>query len=233
MPDKSIHKDHRQRMKTRFREHGLDSFTDIQVLELLLFYVIPRKDTNPIAHALLNRFKTLSQVMDAPVEELEKVEGIGKEAALLLKLIPAAAKFYMVDSAKQDVILDTLYKCGKYLENYFIGCRVEMVYLLCLDAKCKVISCVEICEGSVNSAGISVRKVVEKALAANATSVILAHNHPSGIALPSPDDLQTTKRIAAGLQAVEIALVDHIIVADGDHVSLASSGHRYDEFLLL
>lgn len=233
MPDKSIHENHRARMKTRFREHGLDSFTDIQVLELLLFYVIGRKDTNPIAHALLHRFQSLSLVLDAPVEELEKVEGIGREAALFLKLIPAAAKYYMVDSAKQDTVVDTLYKCGKYLENFFIGSRVEKVYLLCLDAKCKVISCVEICEGSVNSASISVRKVVEKALAARATSVILAHNHPSGIALPSAEDLQTTKRIALGLQAVEIQLVDHIIVADGDHVSLASSNHRYDEYLLI
>ena len=131
------------------------------------------------------------------------------------------------------MILDTFYKCGKYLENFFIGSRVEKVYLLCLDAKCKALCCLEICEGSVNSAGISVRKVVEKALAAKATSVILAHNHPSGIALPSTEDLQTTKRIAKGLRAVEIPLVDHIIVADGDHISMASSGHRFDEYLLL
>lgn len=233
MPDTTMHENHRARLKSRFRDHGLDSFTDIQVLEMLLFYVIPRKDTNPIAHRLLERFQTFSQVLDAPLEELEKVEGIGKEAALFLKMIPASARYYMVDNAKQEVILDTFYKCGKYLENFFIGSRVEKVYLLCLDAKCKALCCVEICEGSVNSAGISVRKVVEKALAAKATSVILAHNHPSGIALPSADDLQTTKRIAEGLRAVEIPLVDHIIVADGDHVSIASSGHRFDEYLLL
>ena len=233
MPDTTMHENHRARLKSRFRDHGLDSFTDIQVLEMLLFYVIPRKDTNPIAHRLLERFQTFSQVLDAPLEELEKVEGIGKEAALFLKMIPASARYYMVDNAKREVILDTFYKCGKYLENFFIGSRVEKVYLLCLDAKCKALCCVEICEGSVNSAGISVRKVVEKALAAKATSVILAHNHPSGIALPSAEDLQTTKRIAEGLRAVEIPLMDHIIVADGDHVSMASSGHRFDEYLLL
>ncbi len=233
MPDTTMHENHRARLKSRFRDHGLDSFTDIQVLEMLLFYVIPRKDTNPIAHRLLERFQTFSQVLDAPLEELEKVEGIGKEAALFLKMIPASARYYMVDNAKREVILDTFYKCGKYLENFFIGSRVEKVYLLCLDAKCKALCCVEICEGSVNSAGISVRKVVEKALAAKATSVILAHNHPSGIALPSAEDLQTTKRIAEGLRAVEIPLLDHIIVADGDHVSMASSGHRFDDYLLL
>ena len=233
MADSSIHKDHRARMKKRFREYGLDSFTEIQVLELLLFYVIPRKDTNPIAHRLLQQFGSFAQVMDAPIEELEKVEGIGKEAALLLKLIPAVGKYYMVNYANQDIILDTLEKCGRYLQNYFIGSRVEKIYLLCLDAKCKVLCCREIGEGSVNSAGISTRKVVETALAAGASSVVLAHNHPSGIALPSAEDLQTTRRIAMALQSVDIPLVDHIIVADQDHVSLASSGHRFDDYLLL
>ena len=229
----SVHEGHRQRLKDRFLLEGLDGFTEVQILELLLFYAIPQKDTNPIAHALLERFKTFSQVLDAPLEDLEKVEGVGKEAALFLKMIPSVTRHYMVDGAKQEVILDTFYKCGKYLENFFVGSRVEKVYLLCLDAKCKALCCLELCEGSVNSAGISVRKVVEKALAAKATSVILAHNHPSGIALPSAEDLQTTRRIAEGLRAVEIPLVDHIIVADGDHISMASSGHRYDEYLLL
>ena len=233
MADSNIHNNHRTRMKERFRDHGLDSFTDIQVLELLLFYAIPRKDTNPIAHALLKHFGSLAQVLDASVEELQKVEGIGENAALFLKLIPAAGKAYMIDSARHDVILDTLDKCGKYLQNYFIGCRVEKVYLLCLDAKCKVLACKEIGEGSVNSAGISTRKVVETALAVGASAVILAHNHPSGIALPSAEDMQTTKRIAMALQAVEITLVDHIIVADFDHTSMAQSGHRFDNCLLL
>ena len=110
---------------------------------------------------------------------------------------------------------------------------MEKIYLLCLDAKCKVLACKEIGEGSVNSAGISTRKVVETALAVGASAVILAHNHPSGIALPSAEDLQTTRRIAMALQAVEIPLVDHIIVADYDHISLAQSGHRFDDCLLL
>lgn len=233
MAENSIHKEHRQRMKKRFRENGLDSFTEIQVLELLLFYVIPRRDTNEIAHYLLKRFKTLAQVLDAPLEELEKVEGIGRETATFLKLIPASAKAYMISAASGDIILDTLEKCGRYLENFFIGSRVEKIYLLCLDAKCKMLCCKEIGEGNVNSAGISTRKVVETALAAGASSVVLAHNHPSGIALPSAEDLQTTKRIAMALQTVEIPLVDHIIVADADHISMASSGHRFDDILLI
>ena len=106
------------------------------------------------------------------------------------------------------------------------------MFLLCLDAKCKVLCCKEVGQGSVNSASISVRKVVETALAANATTVVLAHNHPSGVALPSEEDILTTRRIAAALNAVEVHLADHVVVADGDYVSIAQSGCRFDEFLL-
>ena len=114
----------------------------------------------------------------------------------------------------------------------FFGRTRETVFLLCLDAKCKVLCCKEIGEGSVNTASISVRKVVETALAANATTVVLAHNHPSGIAVPSNEDIQTTQRIAAALSAVEIHLADHIVVADGDYVSMVQSGCRFDAYLL-
>ena len=228
MQDGSIHKGHRERIKTRFLEEGLDNFTDIQVLELLLFYAIPRRDTNPIAHALLNRFGSLSQVLEAPVEELKKVEGIGQEAAVFLQLITAAGRYYLVDKNMQSKVLKTVDQCGQYLLPFFFGRQVETVFLLCLDAKCKVLCCREIGEGSVNSAGISIRKIVETALGANATAVVLAHNHPSGIAIPSGEDIQTTYRIAEALRAVEVHLVDHIVVADGDYVSMVLSGHRFD-----
>lgn len=229
MPDTSIHKGHRDRLKKRFLEEGLDGFTDIQVLELLLFYVIPRRDTNPVAHNLLNRFGSLTQVLEAPVEELKKVEGIGQEAAVFLNLIPAAGRYYLVDKTMQSKVLKTIDQCGDYLLPFFFGRKVETVFLLCLDAKCKVLCCKEVGEGSVNSAGISVRKIVETALSANATTVVLAHNHPSGVAVPSMEDIQTTARIAAALRAVEVQLVDHIVVADDDYVSMVYSGHRFDE----
>ena len=225
----SIHEGHRQRMKKRFLKEGLDNFSDIQVLELLLFYIIPRRDTNPIAHALLDRFGSLYQVLEAPVEELEKVEGIGPNAALLLNLITAVARFYMVNRTEQHKILKTLDECGEYLKSFFVGRRVEMVYLLCLDAKCKVLCCREVGEGSVNSANVPIRRIVELALGANATSVVLAHNHPSGLAIPSGEDILTTRRVAAALSTVDIQLVDHIIVADDDFVSLVQSGHRFDD----
>ena len=114
----------------------------------------------------------------------------------------------------------------------FFGRTRETVFLLCLDAKCKVLCCKEVGEGSVNAASISVRKIVETALATNATTVILAHNHPSGVALPSAEDVQTTRRVAAALNAVEVHLADHIVVAEGDYVSMVQSGYRFDEYLL-
>lgn len=232
MTTESVHKGHRERLKQRFLEEGLDNFTEIQVLELLLFYAIPRSDTNPLAHALLEHFGCLAQVLEADVEELKKVPGIGDHAATLLALVIDLCRYYQVTCAQQTEILTTLDACGKYLVPRFFGRTRETVFLLCLDAKCKVLCCKEIGEGSVNTAAISVRKVVETALAANATTVILAHNHPSGIAVPSNEDIQTTQRIAAALSAVEIHLADHIVVADGDYVSMVQSGCRFDTYLL-
>ena len=232
MADASIHKGHRERLKARFLEEGLDNFTDIQALELLLFYAIPQKDTNPIAHALLDHFGSLSRVLEADVEELKKVPGISDHSATLLALVTELGRYYQVDCAQRVEVLTTLDACGAYLVPRFFGRSNETVFLLCLDAKCKVLCCKEIGEGSVNSTSISIRKVVETALSANATTVVLAHHHPSGVALPSSEDVQTTRRIAAALSAVEVHLADHIVVAEGDYVSMVQSGYRFDEYLL-
>lgn len=222
----SIHDGHRQRVKDRFCKEGLDHFEEHQVLELLLFYCIPRVDTNPIAHALLDRFGSFAQVLEAPAEELEKVPGVGHNAAVFLSLVTAAGRYYQVNSATRSTALNTVEECGRYLLPFFYGRRNEMVYLLCLDAKGKVLSCKQIGEGSVNSAGVPIRRIVETALAANASSVVLAHNHPSGIACPSDADVHTTQRVARALAAVEIDLADHIVVAEDDYVSMIQS-HYY------
>lgn len=219
----SIHEGHRQRLKDRFRREGLDNFDELYVLELLLFYCIPRKDTNPIAHRLLEQFGSLAAVLEASPEELEKVEGINTSASTFLSLIPQVGRYYQVRRAEPGDILRTSDQCGNYLMPYFFGRDTETVFLLCLDAKCKVICCKKVGEGNVNSANIPIRRVVEMALSANATSVVLAHNHPSGLALPSADDIQTTQRVAAALRTVEIELADHIVVSRDDYVSMAQS----------
>lgn len=221
----SIHTGHRQRLKDRFLREGLDNFDELYVLELLLFYCIPRKDTNPIAHALLDHFGSLTNVLEATVEELEKVPGITKNAATFLTMILQVGRYYQIKRSQPGKILRTIEQCGKYLVPYFYGRENETVFLLCLDAKCKLLGCKMVGEGSVNSANIPIRRVVEIALNANATTVVLAHNHPSGLALPSADDIQTTLRLAKAMDAVEITLADHIVVADNDFVSLAQSGY--------
>lgn len=223
----NLHGGHRQRLKNRFLEEGLEHFDDHQVLELLLFYCIPRQDTNPIAHALLDHFGSLSQVMEAPPSELQKVPGMGEASAAFLSLINAFTRYYQINRASSLVILNTLEQCGSYLMPFFYGRRNETVYLLCLDAKCKVLCCKEVGEGSVNSASVPIRRIVEMALGANATSAILAHNHPSGLAFPSDEDQLTTRQLAIALAAVDITLVDHMIIADDEFVSLRQSG-RYN-----
>lgn len=219
----SVHENHRQRVKTRYETYGLDTFDEHQALELLLFYCIPRKDTNVIAHNLINRFGTFAQVLDAPVSELEKVDGVGHGAALYLKLLRDTQRYYKIHNEQNEVILNSIAECGSYLIKYFDGFKVEAVYMLGLDAKCKVLCCREIGRGSVNSAAVSVRKIVEVALAENLTSVVLAHNHPSGLAIPSPEDIQTTHRIAQALRAINVTLADHVVVSESEFVSMVLS----------
>ena len=222
----NIHSEHRQRVKNRFRNEGLDHFEELHALELLLFYALPRIDTNPIAHDLLNHFGNLRNVLEAPVEQLMGVNGVGEHAAILLSLVRGLSQKYMI-SGDSAAPLNTLEDCGTYLINRFIGQRNEVVMLLCLDAKRAPLCCRIVSEGSVNAAEISTRKVVEAALSVNATSVILAHNHPSGIAVPSMPDIVTTRRMGAALSAVDIVLEDHFVVADRDYVSLRQSNY-YD-----
>ena len=219
-----VHDGHRERMKQKLLEQGLDVFDDHNVLELLLFYSVPRKDMNPLAHELLNTFGSLEAVFEAPAEELSKVNGIGESTVTLLKLFPEVSRRYVMDKNRFDNILDSTKKAGEYLAARYMYERDEVVYVICLDSKCKVICCKELFRGVANSAEISTRKIVELALAKNATSVIISHNHTSGIALPSMEYEITTKKLKTTLASMGITLADHIIVADGDFISLADSG---------
>lgn len=218
------HGGHRQRMKDKFLENGLDAFHDVNVLEMALYYAVPQKDTNPMAHHLLSTFGSLAGVFDAPVEELIQRGKLTQNAATLIKLIPAVARRQQISRASFETILDTTQRCGDYLVPFFFGETEEVVYLLGLDAKCKALGCVKLFSGTVNYANLSVRRVVEAALNMKATSVVLAHNHTSGIAVPSQEDIHTTKTVAHALDLMGILLADHIVVADGDYVSMAESG---------
>lgn len=222
----AIQEGHRQRMKERFRKEGLDHFDERYVLEMLLFYCIPRQDTKELACRLLEHFGSIVQVLEASAEELEKVPGVGEGVSTFLALRSAVERYYQIKkTAQRDTILETADDCGAFLRPYFLNKRNEFVYVLCLDAKCKVLTCKQLGEGSVNSANVPIRRIVEIALSANATSVILAHNHPGGLAIPSNDDIQTTYRLAQAMEAVDVQLADHFIFADSDYISMHVSGY--------
>ncbi len=223
----SIHKDHRKRVKNRFLGEGLDYFDEVHALELLLFYSIPQGDVNPVAHRLLAHFGSLRQVLLAPPEQLLQVNGVGEHTAILLGLVKGVAQKYLINAPEYHHPLSTQKECGEYLMDHFVGRWDETVMLLCLDAKRVPICCRIVSEGSVNTAEVSVRKVVEAALSVNATTVMLAHNHPSGLAVPSMEDIITTRRVGIALDAVGIILEDHIVVAGRDYVSLRDSNY-YD-----
>lgn len=219
-----IHDGHREKKRQQFLQHGLDSFADHEVLELLLFYAIPRKDTNPIAHALMDRFGSLDAVLSAPVEELCRVNGVGPAAAALLKLTPQVYRRARMAAAERERVLNSSQRAGDYLLELFTGETAEVLYELCLDRKGKLLACRRVGEGGVSSINVDLRKIVENALLTGASGVILSHNHPSGIALPSADDCAATVRVREALKTVGLVLVDHIVVADGDYVSMADSG---------
>lgn len=219
-----MHDGHRERLRERFLREGLDSFEDHNILELLLFYVIPRKDTNELAHLLLDRFGSLSAVLEAPYEELKTVPGIGELSASLLCLIPEISRKYLGDKYSDHSIVDSTQRAGDFLMDRFVGRNKETVILLLLDAKGRVLYCGVIAEGSVNATEVNVKRIVETSARYNASSAILSHNHPSGIALPSKQDLDTTEIVKDALCLINVELVDHIIVADRDFVSLAECG---------
>ncbi len=219
-----VHDGHRDRMRRRFLANGLNGFADHEVLELLLYYAIPRGDVNPLAHALMDRFGSLSGVLAAPAELLAQVEGVGERTAMLLRLVPQIAQMARLADMEREVALNTREKIGDYLLELFSRERNEAVYQVCLDGKGKLLACRRLGEGSASAVNLDVRKIVQNAIAFCACSVILAHNHPSGVALPSQEDHTATLRVKEALASIDVKLEDHIIVADHDFLSFAQSG---------
>ncbi|NLG92986.1 MAG: DNA repair protein RadC [Clostridiales bacterium] len=221
---KPVHTGHRERVKNKFLKEGLDGFEPHAVLELLLYYGIPLKDTNPIGHALLQKFGSLSAVFDAPYEELLKVDGVGKSAATLIKLIPQLCRRYQENLDKDKVMIFSYEEAGRILVNKFIGRPEEVIVLMLLDSRNRMIYCSVMNEGTVTTANIYVKNIVRLAVQYNAAYAILSHNHPSGDCMPSRQDLRSTEWISEALKTVEVKLIDHIIVSGNDFFSLANSG---------
>ena len=214
------------RLRDRFRKEGcdLDHFEPHNTLELLLFYCAPQKDTNELAHLLIDEFGSISGVFDASYEELIKVNCVGEYTATFLKMIPALFRVYEQDRVKDEVVLDSAEKAGRSFVPKVIGRTEELVFAACLDSECKVKCCEVVNHGTVSAATVNVRKIAEYAMKYNATNIIIAHNHPYGLAVASPEDIMTTDAIYYALQLIGIDLTDHIIVAKDKAVSPAEIG---------
>ena len=216
-----MHEQHRKRMKERFLREGIENFNPHNVLELLLFYSIPQKDTNETAHRLIERFGSLSAVFEAPFSELIKVDGVKEHSATLIKLIPELAQRYVSEANSfGGTYLPTADDAGKYFKAKYIGATKEIVYLLLLDNKYKILDCVKIHEGSVNSSAITMRKLIEVAIEAKASYAVLAHNHPGGLTIPSSDDIFTTRETAKAFNLIGVNFLAHILVAGDKYIDI-------------
>jgi DNA repair protein RadC len=221
----NLHAGHRQRLRSRFLEEGLDGFHDHQVLELLLFHVIPRGDTNPVAHRLMERFGSLSAVLEADPRDLETVEGMGSRASAFLSLVPPLTRRYFHDRVLRDrPLLNCATAVSEYLVPLMAGRPEEVFYLLCLDSRCRVIHPVLLSEGTVRETAVYPRHVVQEAIRHRATAVILAHNHPAGSVAPSQQDRHLTRLLVQALGPLDIRVLDHIIVGGDRTFSFAGEG---------
>jgi len=220
----NTHQGHRSRLKQRFLSEGLDGFEPHNALELLMFFSQPYRDMNETAHRLIDKFGSFSGVLDAAYEDLTEVDGVGPHTALLIKLIPELCRYYLTDKSGQAEFVTSAEQAGRYFLPRFKGYTNETVLMLSLDDKGECLICSKLFEGGINSAQVDIRRVVETALRTKASRVILAHNHTNGLALPSREDEETTRKIAEVLHAVGVDLADHIIVAGEQFVSMAQSG---------
>lgn len=218
------HDGHRSRLRRRALETDMQGFQPHEVLEFLLTFAIPRKDVNPLAHALIDRFGSLSGVLDAKAEELAQVPGMGENAAALLASLVNIWAFYQRDRWGERPRLATRRMAGEYCTAMFARQKTESMVLVCLDVHKAVLATETLMRGTVDETPLYMRGVVECALRHRAHSVLLVHNHPSGQLDPSPGDIAVSAQVKSALETVEIQLLDHIIVAGARYASLSQMG---------
>ncbi len=218
----NTHAGHRRRLRQRAKEEGLMNFCPHEVLELLLFYSIPQKNTNPIAHQLLERFGSLSAVFDAHMDDLLQVDGISENSATLLNLIPALSRAYMLDRNQAPAHLHSIQDIGNYLINYYIGMTVETPVVLLLNGNCDlIVPPVPLPGGTVTEVTVSPRAIAELVFRYNAAAVVLAHNHPDGDTRPSASDISLTEELRDTLKRLNIQFLDHVIVGRSGYMAVS------------
>ena len=218
------HAGHRQRMRERFLCGGLDGFADHEVLELMLFYAIPQRNVNPLAHRLLERFGTLHAVLEASVADLMKVEGVGRHTALLLNLFSHAARRLEMSRENTGKLICNRGMAEKHAVRLLQGLKTEHFYVACLDGQMRLIADELIARGSIDEVQAYPRLVAEAVLRHNAHAAVLCHNHPGGSPIPSQQDVDVTRQLVALLTSLGVAVADHIIVSGGESLSMVACG---------
>ena len=221
----NCHKGHRENVRRRFLTGGLEVFAPHEILELLLFYSIPQRDTNPLAHKLIDKYGNLFNVLSAPIEDLQTVDGVGERTAILLSLVFQITRWIRLEAMKEAGInFLSAQAAGQYCREMFSGQKSEEVCELCLNQRGNLIGQYSMTNGSIVSVSMDIRTLVSNAILSHAESILLAHNHPSGDASPSEEDCAATRYIREALSKVNIPLYDHIIVGENDVVSMREAG---------
>ncbi len=215
----NLHKGHRARMKAQFRQYGAERFESHQLLELLLFYGVPQKDTNPLAHRLLKEFGNLTNVFNASFDDLCRIDGISEHTATLLMLCGQLLPRYYSEK-QENRPLTTQTALVEFLRPHFINQPKEKLVLLCLNNRQEPLACSVVSQGSLTATDASVREVVERIIRTKATAVVLAHNHPAGHPVPSGEDIAFTRSLCHTLRQIEVALVDHLIFSEKEYLSI-------------
>jgi len=224
MPDEDSKAGHRERLRERFKKAGLAGFHDYEVLELILTYAIPRRDVKPLAKTLIERFKGLRGVLDASFEELHSVNGIGENAALLLKFMKEVSGEYLKERVMKKDVIRSPEDVLNYLNLTLSGEKVEKFLAIYLNSKNEILSVETLHEGTIDQTVVYPRKVIENAFRHNARSIIFVHNHPSGDPTPSVKDRELTKELHKAASAVDIIVHDHIIIGKNGHFSARDGG---------
>ena len=222
---------HRERIKEKFLKNGIDGFAEYEILELLLTYCIPRKDTKPIAKDLLNKFKTLDNVFKADFDKLSVIDGLGNNSIAFLKLIGDLPSIIYKDELKNKKLIDreTLKISNKdillnYLRNKIGYEEIEKFYVIYLSSSNEVIEFEENSVGTLDRSSVYPREIYKKVINLNAKSLILVHNHPSDNITPSKSDIELTNEIAKGLKNFGALLIEHIIITKNSYFSFLEEG---------
>jgi len=217
-------KDHRKRIKERFRNQGLEPFREYEALELMLTYAIARKDLKPLAKALIKRFGTFQKVLEAPLDELTQVDGMGEHAALLIKLFRDLTQYYLRRTILKRAIISSPADLVTYCTSAMAHLTDEQFRVVYLNAKNEVIKDEIVQEGTIDQTAVYPRKIIEQALQKKAVALILVHNHPSGNPEPSAQDRQLTAAIISAAATMDIRVHDHIIIGRSGYRSFREEG---------